>query len=189
MSAVASGRENPVDGKGPKAAQTQAPAPWYAIWTHSHCEQLVTDQLCAKGFELFFPRAPRPASGSRRQTERPLFPGYVFVHHALDKLSYVEVIKARGVVRVLGERWDALAAIPAEEIEAVQRALALGTAVVEHPHLLHGDRVRIAAGPLAGVSGIYLRDKPSKGLLVLSIQLLQRSVAVEVPHSLVEVGS
>jgi transcription antitermination factor NusG len=40
--------------------------------------------------------------------------------------------------------------------------------------------VRIVRGPLAGVEGILLQTKATKGLLVLSIELLQRSVAVEV---------
>jgi transcription antitermination factor NusG len=187
MFAVAPGQNEPLDGKGPKAALTQIATPWYAIWTHSHCEQLVSDQLAGKGFELFFPKTDavdRP--GQRRLAARPLFPGYVFVHHPLDKASYVEVLKARGVVRVLGQGWDALAPVAHEEIDTIHRVLAAGTPILEHVHLSHGDRVRIVAGPLAGVCGIFLRSKPGKGLLVLSINLLQRSVAVEVPLTLVE---
>jgi transcription antitermination factor NusG len=52
--------------------------------------------------------------------------------------------------------------------------------VVAHPYLREGQRVRITQGPLAGVEGILLQTKLQKGLLVLSIDLLQRSVAVEV---------
>ena len=35
-----------------------------------------------------------------------MFPGYLFLHHAMDKAAYVEVSKVRGLVQVLGERWD-----------------------------------------------------------------------------------
>lgn len=188
MLAVSQGRNEPVDGKGPKAAQVDETAPWYAVWTHSHCEELVTDQLSAKGFELFFPKTTgwTVRAGQRRAVEKALFPGYVFLHRDLDKAGYIEVIKARGVVRVLGERWDALTPIPGDEIDAIRRVLATGTPVIQHPHLTQGDRVRIVAGPLAGVRGIFLRSKPGKGLLVLSVHLLQRSVAVEVPLALVQ---
>jgi transcription antitermination factor NusG len=189
MLAVAAGRDQPVDGKGPKAASMQEPsAPWYAIWTNSHCEQLGHDQLAAKGFELFFPKtcAANGARAGRRAVQRPLFPGYLFVQRDMDKTSYIEIVKARGVVRVLGERWDALAPIPHEEIDAIRRVIAAGSPVLEHPHLTCGDRARITSGPLAGVSGIFLRSKPSKGLLVLSIDLLRRSVALEVPATLVQ---
>jgi transcription antitermination factor NusG len=190
MLAVAPGHNEPADGKGPKAvaALDQHMTPWYAIWTHSHCEKLVSDQLSAKGFELFFPQTTSwiERAGQRRATEKALFPGYLFLHHALDKMSYVEVIKARGVVRVLGERWDSLAPVPHEEIDAIRRVVLAGEPVFQHPHLTVGDRARIVSGPLAGVSGIFVRSKPGKGLLVLSIDLLQRSVAVEVPAALVE---
>jgi transcription antitermination factor NusG len=188
MLAVAFGQNEPLDGKGPKATPMQIATPWYAVWTHSHCEQLVDDQLAAKGFEVFLPRTTTWAqrAGQRRPVQKPLFPGYLFLRHELDKASYVEVIKARGVVRVLGERWDALAPIPHEEVEAVQRVVLAGMPVIQHPHLVAGDRVRIVSGPLTGVSGIFLRSKPAKGMLVLSIGLLQRSVAVEVPATLVE---
>jgi len=30
-------------------------AAWYAIWTRSHCERLVAQQLMAKGFQPFLP--------------------------------------------------------------------------------------------------------------------------------------
>ena len=40
-----------------------------------------------------------------------MFPGYLFVHHAMDKHGYVQVLQARGVVRILGERWDRLAPV------------------------------------------------------------------------------
>jgi transcription antitermination factor NusG len=162
--------------------------PWYAIWTHSHCEQLVNDQLASKGFELFLPKAQAwsERAGRRHQVFRPLFPGYLFVRHPLDKLRYVEVISARGVVRVLGDRWDALAPIQDEELEGIRRAIASGASVMPYQHLTEGDRVRIKSGPLEGVEGLFVRSRPTKGLLVLSVRLLQRSVAVEVPCSQIQ---
>jgi transcription antitermination factor NusG len=109
-----------------------------------------------------------------------MFPGYVFLRHAVEKHSYLEIIKTRGLVRILGERWDRLMPVPDCEIEVIRRLVNADAPVMPHPYLHEGQRVRITHGALADVEGILVRVKPAKGLLVLSINLLQRSVAVEV---------
>jgi len=96
----------------------------------------------------------------------------------MDKASYLEVYKARGLVRVLGERWDRLDAVPDSEIEAIQKLVHSRLPVLPYPYLREGQRVRITDGPLTGTEGIVVRANPKKGLLVVSIKLLQRSVAV-----------
>jgi transcription antitermination factor NusG len=118
--------------------------------------------------------------GARRAIAVPMFPGYAFVHHAVDKWTYVELLKTRGLVRILGERWDRLVPVPDDEIAAIQRLSNVDAPVMPFPYLREGERVRITNGALAGVEGILVHMKPSKGLLVLSVDLLQRSVAVEV---------
>jgi len=157
-------------------------AQWFALWTHSHCEQLVCDQLTAKGFDAFLPTMGEWSrrGGVRRMIPRPMFPGYLFVRHAMNKGSYVEIVKARGLVRILGERWDRLSAIGDEEMAAIQRLGQSGLTVVPYPYLREGQRVRIVQGPLEGVEGLLVRNKSKQGLLVLSVDLLQRSVAVEI---------
>lgn len=160
---------------------------WHALWTHSHCEQLVHDQLAAKQFDLFLPKINvwSRRAGLRCLTQVPLFPGYLFVRRAIDKRSYTEICKTRGLVRILGERWDRLAAIPENEIESIQRVLNSACHAVPHSFVREGQRVRISRGPLKDVEGILLRIKPDKGLFVVSIDLLQRSVAVEIDCTLV----
>jgi len=161
---------------------------WYAIWTRSHCEQFVADQLSSVGFQIFCPQSLTwvTRGAVRRRVERPLFPGYVFVEHAMDKASHVAILKARGVVKVLGDRWDSLCTIPRHELEAVQRLVEMGVPIARHPHLQVGDRVRIVSGPLAGIEGLFVRARKTRGLLLLSLSLLQRSIAVEVDGSQVE---
>lgn len=160
---------------------------WHVLWTRSHCEQLVYDQLAAKGFHLLLPTIEvwSRRGGLRHRIRIPMFPGYLFLRHAMEKLSFIEVHKARGLVRILGERWDRLAVAPEEEIEAIQRLLDARLPALPHPYLREGQRVRIRQGPLAGVEGLLVRIKPNKGFLVLSINLLQRSVAVEVDSTIV----
>src|SRR3989442_8440760 len=158
------------------------PPAWHALWTRSHSEQLVHDQLAVKGFALFLPKIDQWSrrGGVRRLIRVPLFPGYVFLHGAMDKASYVELLKARGLVQVLGERWDRLATIPDGEIDAIQRIVGARVPTLPYPYLREGQRVRITQGPLADMEGILVRTKPNRGLLWVSVDLLRRSVAAQV---------
>jgi transcription antitermination factor NusG len=160
---------------------------WYALYTRSHCEQLVFDQLTAKGYHLFLPKIETWSRrlGKQHLIYTPMFPGYLFLRHIMDKLSYIDICKARGLVRILGERWDRLSVVADAEIDAIHRVLHTHLPVLPYPFLREGQRVRITHGPLTGVEGILVQSKPTKGLLVLSVELLQRSVAVEVDCSVV----
>jgi transcription termination/antitermination protein NusG len=161
---------------------TSGCALWCAIWTHAHCEQLVHDHLAAKRFDVFLPMiaAWSRRGGVQHLIQLPMFPGYLFLRSVADKASYIEVLKTRGVTRILGERWDRPAVIADEEIETVQRLVAAKVPVLAHPYLQEGHRVRITDGPLTDVEGILVQAKPQKGLLVVSVNLLRRSVAVEI---------
>jgi len=161
---------------------------WYAIWTRSHCERLVAQQLIAKGFQPFLPemavrsRKPEPAP----IVQRPMFPGYLFLKHTMEKRSYVEILKARGVVRILEGGWNRLTPIADEEISSIERVIESGAPVLSHPYFNQGDRVRVVEGPLAGLEGLFVRDKKNRGRLVVSVNLLQTSVAIEVDGDFVE---
>jgi len=174
---------DPAAGGGTGVDGLMAVGPrWHALWTRSHCERLVRDQLAAKGFDVFLPTVDvwSRRTGIRHRIQVPMFPGYLFVRHIMDKESYIEVQKARGLVCVLGERWDALAVVPDREVEAIQRVARSRVPVLPHQHLREGQRARVTCGPLADVEGILVRQEPYRGVLVLSVELLRRSVAVEV---------
>jgi transcriptional antiterminator NusG len=160
---------------------------WHALWTRSHCERLVHDQLAAKGFHPFLPSiASWSATGGRQHMIRvPMFAGYLFLADRLDRYGYISVRKARGLVGILGQRWDQLAIVPEPEIAAIQKLQAEDVEVAPHPYLRQGRRVRVIRGALAGVEGILEEVKASKGKLVISIDLLQRSVAAEIDCSAV----
>jgi len=181
------GLETHLEGTSQQVAPPAGGERWYVLWTRSHCEQLVHDQLAARGFRLFLPRLEMWSrrDGERRLIQVPMFAGYLFLHHALDKYSDVEVRKARGLVNILGESWEQRAVVPAAEIEALQRLTGSGLPAFTHPYLKTGQRVRITRGPMADVEGILVRSNPRKGLLVLSVELLARSVAVAVDCTMV----
>jgi transcription termination/antitermination protein NusG len=87
--------------------------------------------------------------------------------------------------RIVGERRDRLGVVPDADIEAIQKELHARVPVLLHPYLKEGQRVRIMSSPLAGTEGILMRHRLEKGIVVLSIELLQRSIAVEIACSVV----
>jgi len=154
---------------------------WSVLWTHSNSERRVEEQLRGKGFEKFLPivKSWSRRRGTQRTVPQPMFSGYVFVRHVVDKQSYIEMLKARGVVKVLGDRWDCPAPVPDDEIETIRRVAAADVPVFPYPFLKEGQQVRIIDGALEGLEGILIATKPQKGLLVVSVGILQRSVAVD----------
>ncbi len=159
---------------------------WYALWTHSHCEQLVRGQLDARGFEVFLPTigAWSWRAGVKHRIRRPLFPGYLFVRDELCGARYVELLKARGLVGVLGGQDGGPGEIPEAEIDAIRTLVHSELPASPYPYLQTGQRVRIQEGPLTGVEGILVDRRAGKGLLVVSVHLFRRSVAVEVDCAL-----
>jgi transcriptional antiterminator NusG len=155
---------------------------WYAVWTQSHFEQAVSQQLSAKGFTAFLPEMSvwSKRGGEQHLIRVPMFPGYLFVRDEMDKHSYIEILRARGVVRILEDGWTRLTPVPDAEIDAIQQVVSAEVPVFAHEHLAHGDRVEVTEGPLTGLEGWFVQDKPTKGRLVLNVDLLGRSVAVEV---------
>ena len=162
--------------------------PWYALYTRSHCEQLVYEQLVAKGLHLFLPKLQvwSQRAGVRHRIVVPMFPGYLFLQSLVDSAIYLKVCQARDLVRILGQGWDRLAVVPEEEIHAIHAVLRSELPIHSHPYLREGQRVRVRRGLLSGVEGILVGGKAHKGRLVLSMELLQQSVAVEVDCSDVE---
>jgi transcription antitermination factor NusG len=116
--------------------------------------------------------------GEKRLIRVP-FPGYLFVRDSMDKKSYIQILKARGVVRILEDGWTRLTPIPDDGSTRSARGQRR-RAGVPSDHLSNGDRVEVTDGPLAGLEGLFVQDKLTKGRLVLSVDLLGRSVAVEV---------
>jgi len=154
---------------------------WYAIWTRSHSERLVHEQLAALGFKAFLPELGlwSKRQGQMRVVQTPMFPGYLFVRDSMDKHAYIQMLKVRGLVRILENGWTKLTPVPDDEVSAIECAMQAG--VPMFPHALHeGDRVRVTDGPLKGVEGVFVHDKADRGRLIVSIGLLGRGIAMEV---------
>lgn len=155
---------------------------WYVLWTRSNCETIVHDQLVEKGYEVFLPTINKWSSNAygRHLRSIPLFRSYLFVYRSMDKYAYIDICKSKGLVKILGERWDHLATVPEPEIESIRKVTESELPKMPHPYLNEGEQVRIVRGPLTNVEGILVKSDREKGLLVLSIDLLRQSVAVEI---------
>jgi transcription antitermination factor NusG len=153
-------------------------AGWLAIHTRHQHERLAARSLAYKGFEVFLPQytSVRKWSDRTRELPAPLFPGYVFLRGEIE--HQIRIVTTPGVLGLVGFA-GAPAIIPDEEIEAVRKTLAGRVRVEPHPFLNCGDWVRVKEGPLEGIEGILVRKK-SQLRLVLSVQLLQKSAAVEI---------
>ncbi len=151
---------------------------WYAAHTRSRHEKSVSRQLGERCVDHFLPlyRSLRRWKDRRKEIELALFPGYVFVH--IDLEDRLPVLQVPSVVNLVGFRGFP-AALDDQEIEVLRKGLANGRVAEPCPYLQAGREVRVRGGPLAGFTGIVVRKK-DKFRVVLSIDLIQRSVAVEV---------
>lgn len=158
-----------------------AASAWYALHTKHQHEKSVTNVLAEKGFEVFCPTYAEVHRWKDRNKEvtLALFPGYLFFANALERK--VDLLSTPGVCAIVSFG-NTPALIPQSEIEAIQLAMLSSRLMGPHPFLKEGDKVRLRSGPLAGIEGILQRRKDGYRL-VLSIELLGRSVAVEVEQS------
>ena len=152
--------------------------PWWAVYTRHQHEKTVAEMLTAKGFEVFLPlyESTRRWKDRRMVLSLPLFPCYLFVRGGLDRK--LQVVTTPGIHMIL-YRGEKVAVIPDQEIAAIQRAVDGSSRVEPHPFLKCGMRVRVIRGSLEGVEGILIRKK-NLFRLVLSVDMLAQSVAVEV---------
>jgi transcription antitermination factor NusG len=127
---------------------------------------------------------PRIQVMSRRKDRRkiilvPMLPGYVFVRSNLDPQEHLEILKTVGVVRMVGFKGKPVPAIE-EEIASLMVLDGTDRTVRNRAYMRRGDMVMIMEGPLKGLTGFYLRHKGEKGKVVVSIELLHRSLEVEI---------
>ncbi|HTB93133.1 MAG TPA: UpxY family transcription antiterminator [Candidatus Sulfotelmatobacter sp.] len=154
------------------------PWPWYAILTKTGREKNATLLLENSGFECYLPvsKSRRRWSDRVKEIDVPLFPGYLFCR--MNPNDRLPVLITPGVVQIVG-RGKTPIPIEEHEIGAIKRVASSGLPAMPWPYLQVGQTARIEEGPLQGLSGIVVKIK--SGLkLVLSVQLLQRSIAVEI---------
>jgi transcription antitermination factor NusG len=158
--------------------------PWFAVYTRHQHEKTVGQILTSRGLEAFVPlyKTAHQWKDRVKALSLPLFPCYLFVRGDLKRR--LDILTTPGV-HALVSTAGLPAPIPAKEIEGIRRVVESGLQLEPHPFLNCGVAVRVKAGPLAGLYGVLVRKK-SVDRLVLSVEMLGKSAAVEVDAFLVE---
>ena len=166
------------------ASDGPATVPWYVAYTRPRHEKHIVHQLQERGLSSFVPlySSVRYWKDRRKRLELPLFPGYVFVQITLP--CRLDLLRLPGVVDLVCFQGRPVP-VSSGEIEALRQGLSAATVVHPHPYLQAGRRVRIRGGAWDGVEGIFVR-KRGQTRVVLSISLIQRSVAIEIEEADVE---
>lgn len=169
------------DGPGDGSENREA---WYAVYTKHQHEKTASAYLRGRGFEVFLPlyKAVHRWKDRNQTVQLPLFPCYVFLRAGLTDRA--DILRTPGVLSFVGNGGRA-SAVPESEIEAVRRVTQSRSHFEPHAFLRTGDRVRVVTGPLNGVEGFLQRVK-SRYRIILSVELLQKSVSVEVDIAAVE---
>ena len=152
---------------------------WYALHVRTRFEKIIAQNLRLKGYEEFLPfyrRAVRSSAGRVREIQLPLFPGYLFCR--FNAINRLPILVIPGVNAVVGTRQDLLP-VDESELDAIRAVLNSKAFCEPWPYLEIGQRVVVDRGPMAGAEGIVQILK-NKYRLVISVSMLQRSVAVEI---------
>lgn len=158
---------------------------WYALYTKSRHEKLVTNELAKNRIVSFLPELTIRRKWSDRTVtiQEPLFKSYVFVK--ADARSAQEALKARGAVRFVtaGSK-----PVPIQEsvIQALQTAVSQNISIDPFPYLTQGDRVYVRSGVFKGTEGFIVRKDEKKCRLVISIDAIMSSISLEIDASVVE---
>lgn len=152
--------------------------PWFAVQVRTLMEKTAANLMQYKDLECFLPlgKSRRRWSDRMKELEVPLFPGYLFCR--FDPCNRLPILKTPGVIQIVGMGKTPIP-VDEDEIAAIQRVEKSGVQAQPWPFLPVGRTAQIGYGPLRGLTGVVVNVK-SESKLVLSVTLLQRSVAVEI---------
>lgn len=189
------GQTGRCDSEGEAIATLSQPAPslhlaswtglgpaeqWYALHTRARHEKVVEQRLHERDVETYLPLVTEIHRWSDRKktVQLPLFSGYIFVRLSYTTIDRLRVLTIDGVFTFVGVRGEGTP-IPQAQIEAVRALVKGGLPWSSHPFLRIGQRVRIRSGALDGIEGILI-DRTGDSTLVISVDAIQRSLAVRV---------
>lgn len=155
-------------------------ANWYAVHTVARHEKRVRQLLQEKRVMTFLPLVAETHRWTDRNSriEVPLFSCYLFVQISASPQNRIQVLQTPGVRGVVGNG-EYGTPVGDQEIESLRRAVDARAELHAHPFVSAGTRVRIRGGALDGVEGVATGEGTDR-TVVLSVELLQRSVSVRV---------
>jgi len=160
------------------ASPDAKPSPWFAVYVKYRHEKVIAFSLQSKGYEAFLPTYGK-AHLDGKKSDVPLFPGYVFCR--LDTSNTLPVLITPGVFSIIGNGRGP-APISEADIESVRAMTRSGLTPCPWPYVSSGQELRLTSGPLRGIQGVVV-DASDEKWLVVSVHILQRSVAVKVERT------
>jgi transcription elongation factor/antiterminator RfaH len=159
---------------------------WYVLHTKSRFENVVHDGLFKKNIDVYLPKIKVQSKrrDRRMMIQAPLFPGYVFVKTDLHPYQHLDIVKTVGAVRLIGTK-DGPVPVPEETIESLKIMVSVDQPITTGSRLRKGDRVMVLNGPLAGVTGTFVRYR-GKGRVVVNIEALGQYAGVDVDENDIE---
>ncbi len=166
------------------------PMAWYAVYTKSRCEDKAYNGLLQRSVEVYLPKIEvwSKRKDRKKRIFIPMFSGYLFVDvDDLTNEKKLDVVTTPGVVKILTNPHSSEPfPVPDRQIDAIKRLTASGVEIQSCFYPKVGERARIINGPFTGIEGIVLQTDVQKDLFVVSIDLLQRSVAIKLEGFQVE---
>jgi transcription antitermination factor NusG len=157
--------------------------PWYAVHTKSRHEYKASFVLAQKNITTFLPETEVWSKRKDRKKKIfiPLFPGYLFIETlCLDNEIKLAVLKTSGVVSILGKKENSEPIpVPDDKINAIRHLVETKAEVFAIKFPKVGEPARIIDGPFAGLEGIVVKSDFKKEFFVITLELLQRSVAMK----------
>ena len=156
---------------------------WYAVQVKGRQEVLVSQILRFKGYETFVPlyKARKRWSDRNKIVEMPLFPSYIFCR--FDPEIQGKIVSTPGVTSVVGFGRGPVP-VRSDEIASLKILMESGSECSPHAFFHAGEEVEVISGPLCGIRGIVVSNG-RKTRIVISVQLIQGSVVVEVDEDCV----
>ena len=163
-------------------ARLEEPLPFFAVKVRSKGEENVASALRNKRYTVLSPTYVeiRRYSDRTRRVSCSLFPGYLFVQ--INPSRFLDVVSTDGVSYVVRTGTE-LEPLSESEVRAIELLCSVGKdetqSLAPCDYLRIGQRVRIEAGPLAGLEGVLMRTK-DKDRVVVTVESLHSSISVEV---------
>lgn len=166
--------------KPPMAINSHAPC-WWALKSRPRCEKKISALLQEQDKPVFLPcRTSRRDYQSKSVTFTvPLFPGYVFAYFCpTQKTSVLARTPSSGIIEITDQQTFI------RQVNTLKTLLEHTQEVKSCPFIDKGKLVRITSGKFKGLEGIVRRYSRKKRL-ILSLDLLQQSIEVELSAEMV----
>lgn len=153
---------------------------WYAVYTRPRHEKKVFRQFQQECIEAYLPLRTtiRKWSDRKKKISEPFFSCYLFVN--ITQKDYHKVLNVPGVVRYVAFEGKAVT-IPDMQISLIKNLLQEDYETVEYNERISaGTKVRIVAGPLAGIDGVLIFHS-GKRRVIVRIEEIDKSLLINVP--------